>query len=122
MSMDRGFQKWLSKRGLQTGTIRMLERECILHENTLKLLTSADLEGLKRRHHMTMGQFVLLRTAHSDLLGAEGDGFDVIVMDDVPPPAAEGSRSGRGSRRNSTGERYRVKEKVSCSTLPSECT
>ena len=119
--MDRGFQKWLAKRGIQPGTIAILQKESILHENTLKLLRQADLELLGTKHHITMGQFALLRTAHGDLLGTDEDGtdedgFEMIGMEDVPAELGGGggdqqqAPAGR-SRKNSRGEKYKVHDK-----------
>ena len=111
--MDRGFQKWLSKRGLQPGTIAILEKESILHESTFKLLSLADLEVVRKKHHITMGQFAVLRSLHGDLLETEGDGFEIVEMGEVPTleELAATGRGGGGGRRDSTGERYRVQEK-----------
>ena len=118
MSMDRGFQKWLTKRGLQPATIAILQKESILDENTLKLLRQADLEILRSKHHLTMGQFALLRTAHGDLLMPMATGFETIGMEDVPPPDVlggggeqQGAAGAARSRKNSKGEKYKVDKK-----------
>ena len=119
--MDRGFQKWLAKRGIQPGTIAILQKESILHENTLKLLRQADLELLRTKHDITMGQFALLRTAHGDLLGTDEDGtdedgFEMIGMEDVPAELGGGggdqqqAPAGR-SRKNSRGEKCKAHDK-----------
>jgi hypothetical protein len=119
--MDRGFQKWLAKRGIQPETIAILQIESIFHENTLKLLRQADLELLRTKHHITMGQFALLRTAHGDLLATDEDGFEMIGMEDVPAGLGGGGGDQQQApadrtRKNSRGEKYKVHDKRQQST------
>lgn len=111
MALDRKFQKRLSKRGLNQATIAVLQKECILHDSTLELLKPADLELLRSKHNVTMGQFAILRTIHEELVAPPGetatpmeqhqrrprsaisvkekeeeeeDGFEIVRMEDVP--------------------------------------
>ena len=71
-----------------------------------------------------MGQFVVLRTAHGDLLATEEDGFEMVGMEDVPAELGGGGGGGGEqqaaagrSRRNSKGEKYRVNEKKQVSKI-----
>lgn len=109
--LSPGFHKWLSKRGLHPDTITVLQKESILQESTLKLLTDSDLDSIRKTHRITTGQFVLLRSAHSDLLEVDKDGFELVEMEDLPVQPKGASGQGQGSPTKKTGYKYRVKEK-----------
>ena len=116
MALNPAFHQWLTKRGLQPATIEALQKETILQESTLKLLTDEDLDTLRREHGLTMGQFALLRNVHGDLRGAEDDGFEVLETEDcvgLLVAADQGAATVRDQGRrpstgkNGTGLRYR---------------
>ena len=83
MALNTGFHRWLSERGLNSDTISILEKESILQESTLKLLSESDLESVRKKHRITMGQFALLRSVRSDLLEVDEDGFELVTMEDA---------------------------------------
>ena len=97
MALHPGFHTWLSKRGLQPATISVLQKESILQESTLKLLTDADLQSLREKHGITVGQFALLRSVHGDLHEADEDGFELVEVEDAP--AELGVRGGEQGRK-----------------------
>lgn len=93
MALHPDFNQWLTARGIQPPTLSILRKESILQESTLKLLTDDDLESLKKKHGISLGQFALLRSARDDLTSVVEEGFEVIEIDDVP-----GGRPGSADR------------------------
>ena len=109
MALHPDFHQWLSSRGVQPATITKLQKESILQESTLKLLTDSDLDALKRKHGITLGQFAVLRNARHDLCETEEDDFEVIELDDVTAELApRGEERGRSRGKSSTATRNRV--------------
>lgn len=115
MALHPDFQRWLSSRGLQPATLNVLQKEKILQESTLKLLTDSDLDSLKEKHGISLGQFALLRSARGNPSeGAShdiGDDFEIIELEDVPTSMAVGHGSKEGStkdRHSSAGKRDRT--------------
>lgn len=104
MALNPGFHQWLSGRGLQPATISALQKESILQENTLKLLSDEDLETLKKKYSITVGQFALLRSVRGDLHEVDKDGFELVEE----PPVHEDSES-MGKNGTSAGVRHRAK-------------
>lgn len=84
MALHPDFNQWLTARGIQPPTLSILRKESILLESTLKLLTDDDLESLKKKHGISLGQFALLRSARDDLTSVVEEGFEVIEIDEVP--------------------------------------
>ena len=104
MALHPGFHQWLSRRGLQPATISVLQKESIFQESTLKLLKDADLQSLRDKHGITLGQFALLRSAHGDLHEADEDGFELIEVEDTP--AELGVRGGERGRHKNKASKY----------------
>lgn len=110
MALHPDFQRWLSSRGLQPATLSVLQKESILQESTLKVLTDSDLDTLKENHGISLGQFALLRSARGSLCESAAivDDFEVIELEDVPTSMAVGHGSTEGSkkdRHSSAGKR-----------------
>ena len=110
MALNTGFHRWLSERGLNSDTISILEKESILQESTLKLLSESDLESVRKKHRITMGQFALLRSVRSDLLEVDEDGFELVTMEDaqVQPTGVSGQPGHKTAKK---GEKSRVQGK-----------
>ena len=101
MALHPGFHQWLTRRGLLPATISVLQKESIFQESTLKLLNDTDLQSLRDKHGITLGQFALLRSVHGDLQEAEEDGFEVVELEDAPAElGVRGGEPGSASRRH----------------------
>ena len=109
MALNPGFHQWLSGRGLQPTTIAALQKESVLQEGTLKLLTDDDLETLKKKYSITVGQFALLRSVRVDLHEADEDGFELV---EAAPVDSDEDVKGGSMGKNSTGAGVRHRDKA----------
>lgn len=114
MALHPDFQRWLSSRGLQPATLSVLQKESILQESTLKLLTDSDIDSLKEKHGISLGQMALLRSARGSLCESAGldDDFEIIELEDVPTSMAAGhggkELASRKDRHSSAGKNDRT--------------
>ena len=84
--MDPGFHQYLVGRKVPDKVLKALKKEAVTNEQTLKVMKDSDLESLKKKYKLPVGQLVLLREARDELIrraqaSARGDGsFEVLDL------------------------------------------
>ena len=69
--MDSSFKRWLTSSNVSAKTIKALQKEDIVDETTLKCMRDTDLESLKEKYRLQVGQLAVLRGARDDLINTE---------------------------------------------------
>ena len=91
--MDQSFKEWLEGQNLSRSTLKALRKEDVTDRNTLKSLKDSDLDTLKAKHKLPMGQYVLIRYARDSLLAGAGTKDPRnSVLKQAPHPSAPTER------------------------------
>ena len=91
--MDQSFKEWLEGQNLSRSTLKAMRKEDVTNRTTLKSLKDSDLEALKAKHKLPMGQYVLIRKARDSLLKeADTKGSKNSVSKQSPHPSATTER------------------------------
>lgn len=96
--MEPSFKKWLVRHDVTPKVLKALKKEEVTNDATLKAMRDSDLETLKTKYKLPMGQYVILRSARDELIREEGaqasskgkeDSFEELHS---PPEAGEVER------------------------------
>lgn len=65
--MDPSFQQWLVSRNVPPKLLKILQKEDVTSDTTLKAMNDSDLDSLKKKHKVPTGQIVLLQSSRDEL-------------------------------------------------------
>lgn len=114
--MDPSFERqWLAKYNFVPETLDALEKEDVTDEMTLKAMEETDLQLLREKYKLHIGQVALLRRAREELIKDEESDGDPRATDALLPPKERYEtgtvRDGRwGTRSDMTIPRRREEE------------
>lgn len=112
--MDHSFERqWLAKYNFVPETLDALEKEDVTNEMTLKAIKESDLQSLRDKYKLHIGQVALLRHAREELIKDEQDGDPKATDFLLSPKDREKDtvRDGRwGTRSDMTIPRRREQE------------
>ena len=114
--MDPSFERqWLSKYNFVPETLDALEKEDVTNEMTLRAMKESDLQSLRDKYTLHIGQVALLRHAREELIRDDQDG-DSSATDSLLSPRdreRDTVRDGRwGTRSDMTVPRRRQQERL----------